>query len=418
MALYLRGNVWWIKYKVNGVPVRERTKIKGRAHKAAARIVEAAVLADAAMRTAGKDTHRKTRETSLADLVKEYKAELLRRGGTEAHARQTAHRISRLVEGVDRIEELTPERIRNALARVQGEGDTRELTPLERSTKLSPKTANDFRASLAGMFAWLVKEERWDRNPVVCVRRVENPGPAKPRVALTADQLGKLLASDIPLARRACYLVAATTGLRRSELRSLRWGQLNLVAGTVALAARSAKNRRAATLPLREDAVEALKTIRGEAEADDPVFPTTPETRTFYNDLVGAGVLESIAAHETADGVLDFHGLRVTFATSLARADVPLALAQKLMRHSTPVLTANIYTKLEMHDGRAAVDKIDVGATPKAPTVEAPRATESPAKTPKGGHKRGHSGNDSAPKAGALKTLELTPTGFEPVSRP
>lgn len=34
-------------------------------------------------------------------------------------------------------------------------------------------------------------------------------------------------------------------------------------------------------------------------------------------------------------------------------------LAQRLMRHSDPKLTANVYSKLELHDGRAAVEKID-----------------------------------------------------------
>jgi hypothetical protein len=33
-----------------------------------------------------------------------------------------------------------------------------------------------------------------------------------------------------------------------------------------------------------------------------------------------------------------------------------------LMRHSDPKLTANIYTRLELHDGREAVARIDLGA--------------------------------------------------------
>jgi hypothetical protein len=36
---------------------------------------------------------------------------------------------------------------------------------------------------------------------------------------------------------------------------------------------------------------------------------------------------------------------------------LPLVLAQRFMRHSTPVLTANVYTKLELHDARAANSK-------------------------------------------------------------
>lgn len=39
-----------------------------------------------------------------------------------------------------------------------------------------------------------------------------------------------------------------------------------------------------------------------------------------------------------------FHSLRNTFATRLARQGVSQRLAQELMRHSDPRLTANIYT--------------------------------------------------------------------------
>jgi hypothetical protein len=37
---------------------------------------------------------------------------------------------------------------------------------------------------------------------------------------------------------------------------------------------------------------------------------------------------------------------------------VELSIAQKLARHSTPVLTANVYTKLRLHDLGAAVNKL------------------------------------------------------------
>ena len=41
---------------------------------------------------------------------------------------------------------------------------------------------------------------------------------------------------------------------------------------------------------------------------------------------------------------LDFHALRYTFATKLASRGVSQRLAQELLRHSDPKLTANLYT--------------------------------------------------------------------------
>jgi integrase len=65
--------------------------------------------------------------------------------------------------------------------------------------------------------------------------------------------------------------------------------------------------------------------------------------------------------YDTADGTADFHALRVTFATRLALAGVSLVQAQKLMRHSDPKLTANIYTRLRREEAHEAVAKIDIG---------------------------------------------------------
>ena len=37
-------------------------------------------------------------------------------------------------------------------------------------------------------------------------------------------------------------------------------------------------------------------------------------------------------------------------------------MAQRLMRHSTPVLTANVYTRLELHDLRGAVASLSANS--------------------------------------------------------
>lgn len=51
----------------------------------------------------------------------------------------------------------------------------------------------------------------------------------------------------------------------------------------------------------------------------------------------------------------DFHALRSTYATSLARVGVNLQTAEALLRHSDPKLTARTYTKLGITDLAGAV---------------------------------------------------------------
>jgi integrase len=87
------------------------------------------------------------------------------------------------------------------------------------------------------------------------------------------------------------------------------------------------------------------------------LFDRIPTMETFRKDLEAAGL-----PYETQEGVMDFHALRTTFITSLARRGVPLAAAQRLARHSTPQLTSNVYTRLELQDLHREVAKLERGS--------------------------------------------------------
>ena len=57
-----------------------------------------------------------------------------------------------------------------------------------------------------------------------------------------------------------------------------------------------------------------------------------------------------------------FHDLRGTTATLLARNGVGLVVAQRILRHSDPRLTANIYSRVDMADLQAGIDRIGISA--------------------------------------------------------
>ncbi len=60
----------------------------------------------------------------------------------------------------------------------------------------------------------------------------------------------------------------------------------------------------------------------------------------------------------TNQGKADFHSLRHTFCTLLARSGVQPQIAQKLMRHSSIDLTMNFYTHILMEDNMSAVSQL------------------------------------------------------------
>jgi len=76
---------------------------------------------------------------------------------------------------------------------------------------------------------------------------------------------------------------------------------------------------------------------------------------------------------------LRFHDLRGTTATLLARAGVSLVVAQRMLRHADPRLTANVYTRVDLADLRAGVARVP----PLVPTVSPrPESAKNEGRTP------------------------------------
>jgi integrase len=210
-------------------------------------------------------------------------------------------------------------------------------------TKLSPKTLNEYLNAANALLNWMVKQGRVSENPLRGMAHADVRGHTMHRRAYTGEELDRLLAVAEPEIR-LLYLAAALTGLRAGELKQVIWGDIHLDCERphICVRASTAKNRKDATLPLHPQLVAELSAIRK---------PTTkPESRAFSQhphpdrqiraDLEKAG----IPRIDSTGRKLDFHALRYTFATRLAACGVSQRLAQELMRHSDPRLTANIYT--------------------------------------------------------------------------
>lgn len=336
---------WTLEYYQGGRRIRVALGVTNRR---AAKLKAADLLLAREFKSAGVETHEMTRAAPLADLIAEYVEELRRRGRSKNHIKQVNARLGAVLRGIDRLEDVTTERIRAALGRLKAERNHAALT------------TNSHRMAVHGLFVWLVQEGRWQSNPVKAVKPVRWLGPAMRRRALMEDELHSLIAANPK--RAALYLTAATTGLRRNELATLTIEDVDIEGGSVTVRARNAKNRREEVIPLPAVTATALAAhlaLRPKVPGTR-VFTGTPDIQYYRADLAKAGI-----EHRVGDEKVDFHSLRVTYATMLARSGVPLALAQKLMRHSDPKLTAVVYTKFELHDRHAAASKLHARLTPK-----------------------------------------------------
>jgi site-specific recombinase XerC len=155
--------------------------------------------------------------------------------------------------------------------------------------------------------------------------------------------------------RAICYLILFYTGLRLSELKRLRVKSVDLNGSRpcLCLEARSTKSKRGDQIPLASRLTNPLACWIEGKKLDEFVVDVPDNLLKIFNkDLEHAGIPKA----DDQGRVLDLHALRMSLGTNLLMNGVPLLNVQKIMRHSTPTLTANLYTDISLLDLHGAMD--------------------------------------------------------------
>lgn len=210
---------------------------------------------------------------------------------------------------------------------------------LSKAPGSAPKTKHDYCSTLLGFLSWCRKHGYMATNPLVNLGRLDH-APITDWRALTEAEIHRLLAVAPP-ERQLLYSVAVCTGLRVGEINALRVSQLDTINCCLRQKADDAKNRRKAAQPLPQ-AIAAKLAQRAIGKRPDAQLLPVPYhyTEAFWADCKAADI------HHTPEGRAVFHSLRKSFCTLLQEiSGASLAQTQALARHSSPVITANIYTK-------------------------------------------------------------------------
>ena len=201
----------------------------------------------------------------------------------------------------------------------------------------APKTLNEYLNALNAFLNWLVQRETILSNPLLRVPKCETRGHQKRvRRAFTQNELQRLI-SRAPEERALVYHAAAFTGIRRGELETITWRDIQLDTDVphIVIQAKHAKNKRTETIPLHPDLVEKLRAKKLKSPTL-PVFEVPKRMTHFKRDLDTANI-----PYLDEDGrQADFHALRHTFATMLHAGGANQAVTMQAMRHSDPRLTA------------------------------------------------------------------------------
>jgi integrase len=224
-----------------------------------------------------------------------------------------------------------------------------------RELPLSPKS----RIHIRGLLSQLYDYAQWsgivpatERNPISLVK-VENATKRRKPRSLTVEEFQKIL-GHLKEPLRSMALVSVSLGLRASELLGLKWKHVDWLNSSLSIEQRIyrqqvdvTKTRRSAgDLNLDASVLQILKDWRQASQfqgEEDWMWASPTQIgrlpisypwfwRCFNNAAIQAGV-----------GPLGTHTLRHTYRSWLDSVGAPIAVQQKLMRHSDIRTTMNVY---------------------------------------------------------------------------
>ena len=158
------------------------------------------------------------------------------------------------------------------------------------------------------------------------------------REYLTLDELKTLINTECrhEIIKRA-FLFSCLCGLRVSDIRKLRWCDLQRSGGRVRIEITMQKTKEPLYLPISDEALKWLPE-RGEANDSDFIFPLTHEG-TVNDTLQHWAKVAGITKH------ISFHVARHTHATMMLTLGADLYTVSKLLGHKN-IATTQIYAKI------------------------------------------------------------------------
>jgi integrase len=235
-----------------------------------------------------------------------------------------------------------------------------ELTPVVLDGWVTNRLRTVMRATVrrnvAALKAALAQAHRWGliaEHPLDRYSPVKRADEARTRY-LSAPEEERLRAALARFRRpqfRALVLVALNTGMRRGELFSLKWDDVDLPGRLITVRAETTKSERTRHIPMSAECLQLLSALP--RKEGNPYVFTGLRGKRLVN--VGAQFKRLCVRAKLED--FSFHDLRHSFASNLVQVGVELYAVQRLLGHSDPKLTAR-YSHLAPDSLRAAIDRL------------------------------------------------------------
>ena len=204
---------------------------------------------------------------------------------------------------------------------------------LERGKEVGKSTLNKDIRNIGAFINWAIKNRY--AAPGLVVKKVKVP--QRPVQSLSPQQVKDLIAASSGYPRlRLRILLAVTTGLRRGDIQAIRIGDIHFDRNTITTQNRKA-GKAMAERPIPEEVMTELTNyVAGLPDGQERLFADRFSPKLWKKAWRAAGLPK-----------VKFHDLRRTFASLLAQRGVSTAVTQRLLEHSTPQLTNDVYTNVD-----------------------------------------------------------------------
>jgi len=165
-----------------------------------------------------------------------------------------------------RAREVTPDAVRAFVSDLRTEG-------------LAASSINQCRTILCSVFNYAIRFEKYDKNPVTAVPQEKEP-PGRDRFPEPEEIVTMIRVCEErgDLELKAFLILAPTTGMRKSEILSRRWSDVDLDSGNPCIYVRQTKNDEPKRIQLPDMAVTALRALPSYGH-HEYIFPAKPNPR-------------------------------------------------------------------------------------------------------------------------------------------
>jgi integrase len=227
-------------------------------------------------------------------------------------------------------------------------------------------TVNRELSKLRRMFRIAVREGWMKRDPFSAGESLISLADEQKRERiLTRDEERRLLAACSVSSRehlRPILICALDTGMRRGEILSLRWRDVDLEHGLILIQSMNTKTMRERQLSLTARLASELETLWEQSPKNlfRRVFGITDNVKRSYGAARNAAGLPDVR----------FHDLRHTAATRLVGLHIPLSEVGRVLGH-TQASTTYRYVNANVETARRASAALDAFNAENEPTQEA-----------------------------------------------